>query len=73
MIPLISMIVVAILSNILIKSHPGIQQADRESSIKALEKQLDQAVEKGMMTTAQKENQLQAIETRLAQEDHRAL
>lgn len=69
MIPLISMIVVAILSNILIKSHPGIQQADRESSIKALEKQLDQAVEKGMMTTAQKENQLQAIETRLAQED----
>ena len=69
LIPLIVMIIVTIVSNILMKSYPGIQSTVRTSSITALEEQLDQAVEKGIMSTAQKKEQLYAIETRLIHED----
>lgn len=65
------MIVVLVCANIVIKSNPGIQSTARENSLRELEKQLDQAVEKGMMTPAQKNEQLQGIETRLSQEDPR--
>ena len=63
------MIIVTIVSNILMKSYPGIQSTVRTNSITALEEQLDQAVKKGIMTTAQKKEQLYAIDTRLIHED----
>jgi hypothetical protein len=67
--PIVLMIVVSIVSNILMKSNPGIQSAIRESSIRALEQQLDKAVQNGSMTASEKEKYVKDVEAKLSHEE----
>jgi hypothetical protein len=68
-VPLAFMITVSLLSNIILKSNPAIQSVARESSIQALEQQLDQAVEKGSMTTLEKDEYVHRVRDRLSHEE----
>ncbi|MDH7605897.1 MAG: Yip1 family protein [Melioribacter sp.] len=65
LIPVIIFIVVAILSNILMMSNPAIKSSVIEKQMARLEKNFDDAVAKGQMTEAQKEQQLETIRERM--------
>ncbi len=64
-IPVIIFIVIAILSNILMMSNPVIKSAVIEKQMSQLEKNFDEAIAKGQMTEAQKEQQLENFRERM--------
>ncbi|MBS3946642.1 MAG: YIP1 family protein [Melioribacter sp.] len=66
-IPILVVIVVAILSNIVMMSNPVIKLSIQEKQMAQFEKQMDEAVAKGQMTEAQKEEQLDTIRERMDQ------
>lgn len=65
LIPIIIFIVVAILSNILMMSNPAIKSSIIEKQMARIEKSLDDAIAKGQMTEAQKEQQLETFRERM--------
>ncbi|MDQ7816651.1 MAG: Yip1 family protein [Melioribacteraceae bacterium] len=66
-IPILVVIVVAILSNIVMMSNPVIKLSIMEKQMTQIEKQFDDAVAKGQMTEAQKEEQMDTIRDRMDQ------
>jgi hypothetical protein len=64
-IPILVVIVVAILSNIVMMSNPVIKLSIQEKQMAQFEKQMDEAVARGEMTEAQKEDQLDTIRERM--------
>ncbi len=65
-IPLIVAIIFAILSNIIMMSNPAIKSQIVEKQMAAIEKQLDEAVQKGQLTETQKEQQLETMRDGMA-------
>lgn len=59
LIPIIVVIVVSIIANYVMMSNPTIKYSIMEKQMKAIEERLDDAVESGQMSEAQKEQQLQ--------------
>jgi len=66
-IPILVVIVVAILSNIVMMSNPVIKLSIQEKQMAQFEKQMDEAVAKGQITEAQKEEQMNTIRERMDQ------
>lgn len=66
-IPLAIVIVAAILSYIVMMSNPAIKQAAVQKQMEQIEKNLDEAVQKGQITEEQKQQQLDAIYERMDQ------
>lgn len=65
LIPLLILILAAILSNILMMSNPAIKATVIERQMQQIEKNLNEAVTKGQLTEAQKEEQLEMIRERI--------
>jgi len=59
LIPILVVIIVSIISNYVMMSNPTIKYSIMEKQMQAVEERFDEMVEKGQMTEAQKEQQLQ--------------
>lgn len=59
LIPILVVIIVSIISNYVMMSNPTIKYSIMEKQMQAIEENLDEMVESGQMTEAQKEQQLQ--------------
>lgn len=66
-IPLLVVIVVAILSNFIMMSNPAIKMSIMEKQMERFEKNMDEMVQKGQLTEAQKEEQMDRIREQMDQ------
>ncbi len=66
-IPILVVIVIAILSQVLMMNNPTIKQAIMEKQMERMEKQFKESVDKGQMTQAQADEQLETMRERMDQ------